>query len=187
MPFISQPLAIPDVVLIEPKVFLDKRGFFLEVYKKNEFKDLGIAAGIDQINHSKSCKNVLRGLHYQKEPFAQTKLVCVVSGAIFDVAVDIRQGSPSFGKWVSAELTSDNKKMLFIPKGFAHGFCVLSDTAEIEYYCSGEYAPKEERGIKYDDPTLNIAWPIDHPIISDKDAKYPGLKDADNNFIHDKK
>lgn len=181
--FIKQE--IPEVVLVKPKVFADERGFFIESYKYSEFADNGISERFLQDNHSKSSKGVLRGLHYQLNPRIQGKLVRCISGNIFDVAVDIRQGSPSFGKWVGTELTEDNKNMFHIPAGFAHGFLVLSDTAEIIYKTTDEYAPECDRGIKWDDPDIGIKWNIDfEPVISHKDANQPALKDAEINFVY---
>ena len=155
------PLAIPDVFLIEPKVFGDDRGFFFESFNQRIFSE---ATGLDlnfvQDNHSKSAKNVLRGLHYQLPPKAQGKLVRVVFGEVFDVAVDIRKRSATFGRWVGVALSSENKRQMWIPPGFAHGFVVLSDTAEFVYKTTDYYAPEYERSIIWDDPTLAIAWPV---------------------------
>ncbi len=180
MPFEFRKLSIEGPVLIEPRVFPDDRGFFMETYKKSDFIRNGIDADFIQDNHSKSVKGVLRGLHYQLHPHAQGKLVRCVQGAILDVAVDIRKSSPTFGKWVAEKLTSDNRKILYIPVGFAHGFVVLSETAEIVYKVhGGEYAPQSDRGIKWDDPQLAIDWGVKDVIISDKDLKQPLFKDAE--------
>ncbi|MFO0792870.1 MAG: dTDP-4-dehydrorhamnose 3,5-epimerase [Candidatus Brocadiaceae bacterium] len=187
MPFTFKKLEIPDVLLIEPKVFPDKRGFFAEIYKYADFFQSGITKQIVQINYSKSEKNVLRGLHYQKNPSAQGKLVRVISGEIFDIAVDIRYSSPHYGKWVGVTLSAENMKMLYIPEGFAHGFCVTSDQAEITYHCTNVYSPEHERGILWNDPELNIQWPIKNPIVSEKDIRSPLLMYADNNFVYEKK
>lgn len=184
MPFFFKQLAIPDVLFIESRVFSDARGFFAEIYKYPDFSQCGITKHIAQINYSKSEKNVLRGLHYQKNPMAQGKIMRVISGEIFDVAVDIRQGSPYYGKWVGETLSSENMRMLYIPEGFAHGFCVLSDKAEIIYQCTHTYSPENERGIIWNDPDLNIQWPMKNPLLSEKDARFPSLKKADNNFIY---
>ena len=179
MPFEFKKLAIEDIILVTPKVFNDSRGFFLESYQKSTFFDNGIKVDFNQDNHSKSSKGVLRGLHYQTEPHAQDKLVRCIKGQILDVAVDIRKNSPTFGKYVSEILSEDNKNMLFIPKGFAHGFVVLSDTAELIYKASGEYSPTNDRGIRWNDKDININWGIDYePLISDKDSKQPYLKDV---------
>lgn len=187
MPFEFIKTKIPDVILINPKIFGDERGFFMEFYKKSDFDKAGIDTDLVQDNHSKSIKGVLRGLHYQKEPFAQGKLVRCIKGRIFDVAVDIRKGSPTFGKWVGYELSEENKLMLWIPKGFAHGFLTLSDEAEVLYKVSGsEYSPEHDAGIRWDDPQINIKWPlngIDNVLLSEKDSKLPYLQDADINFI----
>ncbi len=174
-------LEIPEVILIKPKVFEDVRGFFMEAYKASVFAQAGINYAFVQDNHSKSKKGVLRGLHYQLEPKAQGKLVRCIKGKIWDVAVDIRRGSPTFGRWVAVELSEENKYMLWIPPGFAHGFLALED-CEIIYKCTEEYAPELDRGIIWNDPDIAISWPIDNPILSAKDAKLPRLKDAEINF-----
>lgn len=177
MPFEFLKTEIPEVVLIKPKVFKDDRGFFMETYKKSEFERAGIPTNFVQDNHSKSTKYVLRGLHFQKEPFGQGKLVRCIRGKIFDVAVDIRKESPTFKRWVGFELTEENKQMLWIPRGFAHGFLTLSDEAEIIYKVSdNEYSPKSDAGIIWNDPEININWPIDRePILSGKDKLLPKL------------
>ena len=182
MPFVFRRLVIPDVILIEPKLFGDQRGFFLEFYKHTEFVRAGIPEHFVQDNHSKSAKGVLRGLHYQKNPHAQGKLVRCLNGKIFDVAVDIRKGSPRYGKWVSAELTGENSHMLYVPPGFAHGFMVLSDSAEVIYKCTEEYSPADDRGIIWNDPDIGITWPVSAPVLSEKDEIHPRLREADNNF-----
>ena len=172
MAFRFQKLDIPEVIHIEPDIYGDARGFFLETFKSSDFKAFGTEYNFVQINHSKSRKNVLRGLHFQKDPVSQGKLITVVSGTIFDVAVDLRESSESYGKWVGAELSAEKKNMLFVPCGFAHGFCVVSDSAEIIYYCTNsEYSPEHEQSIMWNDPDLNINWPIDNPILSEKDKK----------------
>lgn len=179
MPFNFNPLSIPDVILIEPRVFLDERGFFIETYKYSDFAQAGIKEYFVQDNHSSSTKGVLRGLHYQKHPKAQGKIIRTIKGKIFDVAVDIRKGSPYYGKWVEVELSKENNKMLYIPAGFAHGFLVLSDIAEITYKCTEEYSLENERGIIWNDNTINIKWPVSNPILSEKDKTFPILIDAD--------
>jgi dTDP-4-dehydrorhamnose 3,5-epimerase len=184
MPFRFVKTEIPEVVIIEPRVFPDERGFFMETYKRSEFAALGIGEIFVQVNRSKSPKGVLRGLHYQKRPQAQGKLVHVLAGEIFDVAVDIRQGAPTFGRSVIIELSSENKRMLYVPAGFAHGFCVISDDAEVSYMTTAEYAPECEAGIRWDDPDLAIDWPIASPRLSQRDLLWPCLKDADNNFCY---
>jgi dTDP-4-dehydrorhamnose 3,5-epimerase len=198
MPFEFKKLEIPEMILIEPKVFGDDRGFFMESYKYSEFAALGIKEKFVQENHSKSEKNVLRGLHFQKNPKAQAKIVRCVKGEIFDVGVDIRKGSPTYRKWAGVILSAENKKQLYIPAGFAHGFCVLSDEAEVCYKISEEYSLENEREIIWNDPEININWPacnaygeviagrgIKNPILSEKDSKAPFLKDADNNFKYE--
>ena len=166
------PLAIPDVLLIEPKVFGDERGFFFESFNQKVFKE---ATGLDihfvQDNHSKSAQNVLRGLHYQLPPRAQGKLVRVIAGEVFDVAVDIRKGSPTFGQWVGEVLSGENKRQMWIPPGLAHGFLVLSGSAEFLYKTTDYYAPEYERCILWNDPDLAIAWPLEGvPVLSVKDS-----------------
>ena len=164
-------LAIPDVVLIEPKVFGDARGFFFESFNQKAFNEAtGTQHEFVQDNHSRSAKGVLRGLHYQVQQ-PQGKLVRVVRGAVFDVAVDIRKGSPTFGQWVGEELSEDNHRQLWVPPGFAHGFVMLSDAAEFLYKTTDYYAPQFERCIMWNDPTLDIDWPTQLPILSDKDSK----------------
>ena len=178
MPFEFEKTKLEGAVLIKPRVFTDDRGFFVETYKKSDFAARGIPEEFVQDNHSKSTKGVLRGLHYQKGAAAQGKLVRCVAGAILDVGVDIRPGSPTFGKWLSAELTAANAHMLYLPPGFAHGFLVLSDIAEIMYKCTTEYSPKDDGGIIWNDPALNIDWGIKNPILSGKDQLLPHFKDA---------
>jgi len=185
MGFGFKRLEIPDLILIEPKVFKDERGFFMEVYKQSDFKAFGISESFLQDNHSRSLKGVLRGLHYQNPPKAQGKLIRVVVGKIFDVAVDIRKGSPYYGKWVGLVLSAQNKRMLYIPPGFAHGFCVLSRVAEIIYKTTEEYSPQHEAGIIWNDPEIGIEWPIKEPILSEKDKKWPPLKEAWNEFVYE--
>lgn len=179
MPFAFKKLDIPEVVSVQPEVFTDERGSFAEVFKASEFAKHGITKLFVQFNHSVSKQNVLRGLHYQLEPAGQGKLVRVVVGSIFDVVVDIRTGSKYFGRWVSADLSAEKGNMLYVPKGFAHGFCVLSEVAHVLYYATAEYAPDKERGIVWNDLDLAIDWPTDSPILSDKDKEYPALKEAD--------
>ena len=178
MPFEFEKTKLEGAVLVKPRVFADERGFFVETYKKSDFAARGIPEEFVQDNHSKSSKGVLRGLHYQKGAAAQGKLVRCVAGAILDVGVDIRPGSPTFGKWLSAELTAANAHMLYLPPGFAHGFLVLSDTAEIFYKCTTEYSPKEDAGMIWNDPAVGVAWGITNPILSGKDQLLPLLKDA---------
>jgi dTDP-4-dehydrorhamnose 3,5-epimerase len=171
--------ALPEVKLIEPKVFGDARGFFYESWNAREFAEAGIEAGFVQDNHSRSGKGVLRGLHYQlNQP--QGKLVRVIEGSVFDVAVDIRCGSSNFGKWAGIELSAENRRMLWVPPGFAHGFIVLSESCEFLYKATDYYAPQFERAILWNDPELAIAWPLEGaPLLSAKDASAPCLKDAE--------
>jgi len=178
MPFTFKSLDIAEVILVEPKVFEDDRGFFMETYKMPDFVASGIRGNFVQDNFSRSSRGVLRGLHYQNPPFTQGKLVRVVRGEIFDVAVDIRKGSPTYGKWVKTILSEENKNMLYIPEGFAHGFCVLSEIAEVAYKSTGIYSHRAEAGIIYNDADLNIDWPIEEPILSSKDKKWPTLREA---------
>ncbi len=184
MPFEFKKLELPGPLLICPKVFDDGRGFFLELYKHSEFAGAGITEHLVQDNYSKSAQGVLRGLHFQKTPKVQGKLVMCMQGRIYDVAVDIRKGSPHYGKWIGAELTSENRFQLYVPPGFAHGFQVLSETAEVMYKCTDEYSPQDERGIIWNDPDLGILWPIPAPILSTKDKVNPRLRDIDNNFFY---
>ncbi len=176
MPFNFEKTSIDGLILIKPAVFKDERGFFLEEYKKSEFEKAGINCGFVQDNRSKSSKGVLRGLHFQRAPFAQAKLVRCLKGKIWDVAVDLRSGSPTYAKWLAFELSDENFNMLYIPEGFAHGFQVLSDTAEISYKCSKEYAPAYDSGIRYDDPLLKINWPLKAAVLSEKDKKLPFME-----------
>jgi dTDP-4-dehydrorhamnose 3,5-epimerase len=171
--------ALPGVLLIEPKVFGDARGFFLESWNRKTFADLGLDIDFVQDNHSRSSRGVLRGLHYQlDEP--QGKLVRVTSGAVFDVAVDVRKSSPHFGQWTGHELSADNRRMLWIPPGFAHGFLVLSDIADFLYKATAYYAPQWDRGIRWDDPEIGVQWPLaGAPLLSAKDAALPGLREAE--------
>jgi dTDP-4-dehydrorhamnose 3,5-epimerase len=182
MPFTFKKLDIPEIILIEPEVFLDGRGFFMETYKYSDFVHIGIKEHFVQDNFSQSARGVLRGLHFQKNPNAQGKLVQCLKGRIFDVAVDIRKGSPTFGRWVSMELSGENKRILYIPPPFAHGFVVLSETADVVYKCTKEYAPEDDRGIIWNDPDIKILWPFKYPVISEKDARLPLLRDADSDF-----
>jgi dTDP-4-dehydrorhamnose 3,5-epimerase len=171
------PTDLPGVILVEPTVFGDERGFFMEVYHEAKFRDGGIPDAFVQDNHSRSVRGVLRGLHYQL-PNPQGKLVRAVAGSVFDVAVDIRRGSPHFGRWVGVELSAENKRQLWIPPGFAHGFCVTSDVAEVVYKCTTLYDGPSDRGIRWDDPAIGISWPVEAPTLSPKDAAAPRLADA---------
>lgn len=172
------------VVIVEPTVYGDHRGWFMETYSDDKFKEGGLNLNFVQDNQSFSAaKGTLRGLHYQLSPKSQTKLVRCTKGAIFDVAVDIRKNSPSFGEWFGIELTEENKKQLLVPKGFAHAFITLTDNVEVQYKVDELYSPENDRGIIWNDPEIGIEWPIDiTPILSEKDQKAPLLKDAENNF-----
>jgi len=175
------PLEIPEVVLIEPRIFKDARGFFLETWRRDEFAAAGISAEFVQDNHSASVRGVLRGLHYQLRQ-AQGKLLRVAAGEIFDVAVDLRRASPSFGRSVGAVLSAEGREMLWVPPGFAHGFCVLSDTAELLYKATDYYAPEWERSLLWSDPALDIRWPLvdgQAPILSARDAAALPLSEAE--------
>jgi dTDP-4-dehydrorhamnose 3,5-epimerase len=185
MPFTFKKLQIPEVILVESQSFSDERGFFMEIYKESSFFKNGISSRFIQDNISHSVKGVIRGLHYQKNPQAQAKLMTVIKGEIFDVAVDMRIGSPTYGKWVGEILSDKNHNFLYAPEGFAHGFCVLSDQADVLYKVSSEYSPEHERGIFWNDPDINITWPISNPIVIEKDKKLPTLKNADNDFTFD--
>ena len=188
MPFEFKKMEITEVILIEPKVFKDERGFFTETYKRSDFVANGIHEHFVQDNYSHSQRGILRGLHYQKHPKAQGKLVMAIKGEIFDVAADIRRGSPTYGKWTGVVLSSENHRMLYLPVGFAHGFCVLNEEADVVYkVAGGEYAPELDRGIIWNDPQIGIRWPVESPIVSEKDARLPLLKEADNNFIYEER
>lgn len=181
MEFFKQ--SIPDVVLIKPKVHGDHRGYFVETFRQDKFEEaLGYQVNFCQDNESKSTKGVLRGLHFQLPPFAQSKLVRVIEGEVLDVAVDIRQGSPTFGQHVAVRLTGENKHQLFIPRGFAHGFVVLSESAIFSYKVDNYYSPECDRGLAFNDPALGIEWglPLDQLKLSEKDLKQPGLVDIND-------
>ena len=168
---------LPGVLIIEPKVFGDARGFFMETWHAERYAAAGIPSKFVQDNCSRSSKGILRGLHFQ-EPKGQGKLVHVLNGAVLDVAVDVRRGSPTFGKHVAVELTDQNRRQLWIPPGFAHGFCVLSESADFLYKCTELYSPEHDAGIAWNDPDVGIAWPVTDPKLSAKDAALPRLKDA---------
>ncbi|HPM43277.1 MAG: dTDP-4-dehydrorhamnose 3,5-epimerase [Spirochaetota bacterium] len=177
MPSAFKKLEIEGLILVEPVAFHDERGFFLESFKESEFAAAGITERFVQDNHSLSARNVIRGLHYQKEPSAQGKLVRVIKGRAWDVAVDLRPGSLSFGKWLGMELSEENRLMLYIPPGFAHGFAALSDEVHLLYKCTREYDPALDAGIRWDDPDLAVKWPVENPILSSKDRNLPLLRD----------
>jgi len=177
--------AIEGICIIEPQVFEDPRGWFMETYSKEKLAKQGIDTDFIQDNHSFSAnRGTIRGLHFQINPKAQAKLVRCTRGRILDVAVDIRKGSPTYKKWVSVELSEENKKQLFIPKGFAHGFATLTDNVEIQYKVDEYYSPENDRSIRFDDPEINVDWGIENPILSEKDMNAPLLKDSDSNFVY---
>jgi dTDP-4-dehydrorhamnose 3,5-epimerase len=173
---------LPGLLIVEPVLFGDSRGFFMETYSKGRYAAAGIDTELVQDNLSFSRRGVLRGLHFQN-PSAQGKLVYVLQGEVFDAAVDIRRSSPTFGEWHSVVLSADNKRQFWIPPGFAHGFCVTSETALFVYKCSAYYAPAHEHTIRYDDPAIGIEWPIEDPVLSVKDGKAPGLSDLDASLL----
>lgn len=172
------PTAVPGVLLIEPKVFGDARGYFFESYAKARYAEAGIPLEFVQDNLSRSTQGVLRGLHLQ-HPHGQGKLVQVLEGEVYDVAVDVRRGSPHFGRWVGARLSGENHHQLYVPPGFAHGFCVLTPTATFSYKCTDVYSKADELGVRWDDPELGIDWPVRDPVLSEKDAAYPRLAEID--------
>lgn len=175
---------IPGLLIIEPRVFADERGYFFESFSHTKFAENGLISEFVQDNESKSHYGVIRGLHYQLAPYAQTKLIRVVRGTVYDVAVDLREGSPTFGHWYGLIVSASNKKQFYIPKGFAHGFSVLSEYAIFSYKCDAFYNPQSERGIRFDDPALNIDWkiPAELGVVSDKDKAHPFFSEAEMNF-----
>jgi len=168
--------SLPGVVVILPEVHGDERGFFMETFHQGKFIEAGLPQAFVQDNHSRSAKGVLRGLHFQF-PQWQGKLVRAINGEIFDVAVDVRIDSPSYGKWVGVTISAENKKQIYIPPGYAHGFCVISDFADVSYKCTSLYKPQDDKGIRWDDPDIGIEWPVENPIVSDKDQQAVLLKD----------
>ena len=180
--------SIEGLLIIKPDVFKDERGYFFESYNKERFANEGLMMNFVQDNESKSSKGVLRGLHFQKPPFAQAKLVRVIKGRVLDVAVDLRTGSPTYGRYEAVELSEDNHRQFFIPRGFAHGFCVLSDEAVFQYKCDNYYAPQSEGAVIWNDPDLAIDWmiPAEDVILSDKDRKHPYLRDLGDVFAYKK-
>lgn len=175
---------LPGLIYIEPKIFGDNRGWFYESWNKERYAEIGISDDFLQDNFSYSSCGVLRGLHYQK-PYTQGKLVSVLEGEVWDVAVDLRKKSPTFGKWQGFRLTGENKEQLYIPKGFAHGFCVVSETAFFHYKCTDKYSPESEHGIMWNDKTLDISWPVKNPIISEKDKHYPLFSELTAKLLFD--
>ena len=176
------PLEIPGVVLVEPDVFADARGFFTELYHQKKYAEGGIDRTFLQDNYSHSKKNVLRGMHYQRTN-PQGKLIGVIRGKIYDVVADVRRGSPTFGRWIAEELSSENRRQLFVPEGCLHGFCVLSDEADVLYKCTTFYVPADDQGIAWNDPTLRIQWPTRDPVLSPKDAALPKLADLPESLL----
>ncbi|WP_225340696.1 dTDP-4-dehydrorhamnose 3,5-epimerase [Lysinibacillus capsici] len=176
---------LKDAYILEPKVYGDHRGFFMETYNTKLLEEQGYYFNFVQDNHALSKESgVLRGLHYQLDPFAQTKLVRVTKGAVYDVIVDIREDSPTFGQWEGFILSEDNKRQLLVPQGFAHGYCTLVENTEFLYKVDNYYSPEHDRGIAWNDPYLNIDWPTSNPILSEKDTKHPNLKDLGSQFIY---
>lgn len=175
---------LPGVLILEPKAHGDHRGFFMESYNRRQLAQLGIHSDFIQDNHSLSVEaGILRGLHYQLAPKAQTKLVRVLSGAVYDVVVDMRKSSPVYGQWIGVILSADNKRQILVPQGFAHGVCTLVPHTQIMYKVDQYYSPEHDRGIQWNDPQLAIDWPISDPILSDKDRQHPPLQQAENNFV----
>lgn len=177
-------LSLPGVLLIEPKCFEDNRGYFMETFHQQKYQKAGIDQAFVQDNHSHSSRGVLRGLHYQlKHP--QEKLIYAVTGTIFDVALDIRKGSPTFGQWTGAELSAENKRQIYVPQGFAHGFVVLSESADVIYKCTDLYTPGDEYGLLWSDPEIGISWPVENPILSQKDIENPSLNQISESYLPD--
>lgn len=179
---IIEKTSIPDLLVLSPKVFEDQRGYFFESFRADVLEENGVSSSFIQDNESMSNEGVLRGLHLQAPPFGQAKLIKVVKGAIYDVAVDVRKASPTYGHSFGIELNDENRKMLYIPEGFAHGFCCLKDKTIVQYKCSAYYNPSSELGLRWDDPDLNINWPASNPTISAKDEKHPFLRDFSSPF-----
>jgi dTDP-4-dehydrorhamnose 3,5-epimerase len=182
MPLSVSKTALPGVLIITPDVFRDGRGFFMETHHQKKYSEAGIKMNFVQDNYSHSSKGVLRGLHYQLN-HPQGKLVYVIQGEIFDVAVDIRRGSPTFGQWVGEFLSRENNAQIFVPPGFAHGFCVLSETVDVIYKCTDFYYPDDDRGILWSDETIDIAWPVQNPAVSDRDSRHPFLNKASHALL----
>lgn len=184
MPFKFSEREIPGVRVIEYRKFDDPRGFFMETFRLKEFAENGVRLPFVQDNLSHSIRGVLRGMHYQIEPATQGKLVLVLRGAVYDVGVDIRQGSPTYGKWIGEVISDENRKMLYLPPGLAHGFCVLSQEVDFFYKVTADYAPGLDRGFAWNDPEIGIEWPVSDPILSDRDRRLPPLREADNNCVY---
>jgi dTDP-4-dehydrorhamnose 3,5-epimerase len=185
VPFTFTPTGLPGVVLVESRRFADGRGWFAEAFKASEFAAAGLPTSFAQDNRSRSRRGVVRGLHFQRDPMAQGKLVSCGRGAVWDVAVDIRIGSPTFGQWIAEELTEDNGRLLWVPPGFAHGFSVLSEVADLVYKCTQEYSAPHDGGIRWDDPALGIDWRVDagDAVVSEKDSALPLLAASDHGFV----
>lgn len=177
MPFNFESLSIPDVILVKPKVFGDERGFFMETYQRGSFEEAGIKGEFIQDNHSRSSYGVLRGIHFQMNPYAQAKIVRCTRGVIYDVAVDLRKDSSTFGQYEAVILSEYNKRQLYVPRGFGHAFLTLSDVAEVCYKVDNDYAPDYEGGLIWNDSDLNIPWPIEEPVLSEKDKEWPTLRE----------
>ena len=185
MPFQFVETPIDGLIIVKPRVFADDRGFFMESYKASEFSASGISEQFVQDNHSRSQKNVIRGIHFQRRPHQQGKLVRCISGAVWDVAVDLRKGSSTYGTWYGMELSETNKTMLYLPPGFGHGFAVLSKTAEFVYKVTSEYAPQSDGGIMWNDPSIDIKWPVDpaDAVVSEKDSRLPKLESLEDPYL----
>jgi dTDP-4-dehydrorhamnose 3,5-epimerase len=175
MGFVCMPRVIPEVILVQPETYEDDRGFFRETFKRTAYAEAGIDRDFVQMNMSRSHAGVLRGLHFQKDPAAVAKLVGVASGRLFDVAVDLRPGSPTFGRWVGEELSAENGRLLFVPEGFAHGFVALEDETIATYLMTGEFSPEHDAGVRWDDPDIGVHWPVEDPILSPRDEALPSL------------
>lgn len=181
--YIAEKTAIPEVVILTPRVFADDRGYFYETYSEKALEEVGIRFEAKQENHIMNAKaGVIRGLHFQNDPHAQAKLVRCIKGRVDDVAVDLRKGSPTYLKWVMVELSEDNRKQLFLPRGFAHAVISRSEYSEVQYVTDNFYAPESDRSIRWDDPEIGVEWNVENPVLSPKDANAPALKDCDCNF-----
>jgi dTDP-4-dehydrorhamnose reductase/dTDP-4-dehydrorhamnose 3,5-epimerase len=181
--YLAEKSSIPEVIILTPKIFHDERGFFYESYSEKALKDVGIDFSAKQENHiMNSCSGIIRGLHFQNPPYAQAKIVRCIKGCVDDVAVDLRKNSPTYLKWVMVKLSEDNKKQLYLPKGFAHGVISRSEYSEIQYVVDEIYSPESDRSIQYNDPQIGVDWNINNPILSDKDRNAPFLKESDCNF-----
>jgi dTDP-4-dehydrorhamnose 3,5-epimerase len=178
MPFTFEPTTLPGIIIVDPRVFPDERGFFMELYRRSAFAANGIDSFFVQENQSRSTRGTLRGLHAQRAPKAQGKLVRALAGEIFDVAADVDPASPTYGRWVAVTLSGENRRSIYIPPGYVHGFCVVSPEADVVYKTTDEYAPDLEYGVRWDDPTLAIPWPVESPRLSERDRRWPLLTEA---------